>query len=690
MLPEQGTGGPVERSRRSLSTSTPCTKNESDSMQDTDVQMQTAPQDKPQNSTTIQSSSQESPRRCEAALRSSPSAPGSTSLSRNPSNTSTSSTTATEASASPAGTATRHSRWNGGSHRRAWPVDPPVTRSTLSELDVSKIIHNPKLRHDINFDPELHFRPNLDGEKGRKKQERANQFWTTMKEELTMFLTDPPSFYAKHGEGSDWTLPSLLKAVKDIIQTLVPQRDRQFLDEGLNVELLMQQFHKGIADLEKLALWLSHVLKSHCAPMRDEWVDTMYTQLSKGNRDSDLDLLVTGMRSLLSVLEAMKLDVANHQIRCLRPVLIEDTTHFEQKFFVKKIQARKVDISGARDWYRDADRQFSAPAGGAAGGIGSGSNSSSSATHNFGDMSSFFEALSRLVLPSSADKRVPSTFLFDEERIMKLRSDVVDAINLDICMRMYEDLERVSRYSTNILSRNGQPLDEDTFHSSPRSSSEFNFNTPLSSSRPSSLALSATSSSAASSPRSSLNMPSYVAPENSESRLKAKNVYNSLVALLQSATPSSRHSSRWHVMAPSMALQIFRHTNAPSDLLPTFEEKLMENICRVDSQIHKEVEQAFHSKFMAELSNRVREYKSLSGLSLFSVATGGRVSSGGSGSGSGSASTAARHLGSRDGQDERGIEDMATRLAHLGVLHWRVWAQLAYVGDNEEMVVEST
>ncbi|KAG6028303.1 hypothetical protein E4U41_000709 [Claviceps citrina] len=683
MVPEQGTGGPVEGSRRSLSTSTPCAKNDSETMQDTDVQMQTTSQDKPQTSTTLHSSSQESPRRCEAALRSS--SPGSTSLSRNPSNSSTSSSS-TSPTPSPEPVATRHSRWN-SSHRPAWPVEPPVTRSTLSELDVSKIIHNPKLRHDINFDPELHFRPNLDGEKGRKKQERANQFWSTMKEELTMFLTDPPSFYAKHGHGNDWTLPSLLKAVKDIIHTLVPQRDRQFLDEGLNVELLMQQFHKGIADLEKLALWLSRVLKSHCAPMRDEWVDTMYTQLSNGNRDSDLDLLVTGMRSLLSVLEAMKLDVANHQIRCLRPVLIEDTTHFEQKFFLKKITSRKLDISGAREWYRSTERQFSAPLGGP--GAGAGAGHVSSARH-VGDMGIFLEALSRLVLPSSADKRVPSTFLFDEERIMKLRSDVADAINLDICMRMYEDLERVGRYSAKMLGCTSQPLEDETLTLSTRTSLEFNFNTPLSSSRPSSLVLSASGSSRASSPRCSLIMPSYVAPENSESRIKADKVYKSLVALLQSATPSSRHSSRWHVMAPSMALQIFRFTDAPSELLPTFEEKLVDNVCRVDSQIYKEVEQAFHSKLMAGLSKRVRDYKPLSGVGLFTVATGGRVSGGGSGSGS---THHARDLGSgllRDGQDDGGLEDMATRLAHLGVLHWRVWAELAYLGDDEEMAVDST
>ncbi|KAK2605905.1 Protein SOSEKI 1 [Conoideocrella luteorostrata] len=671
MVPEQGTGGPVERPRRSLSTSAACPKSEGESRQDADVQMQEPPQDESQNSSTTQSSSQESPRRCAAALRTS--TPGSTALSRSPSASASDADGLTSSTQSPVPVATRHSRRT-SSHHHSWPVEPPVTRSTLSELDMSKIWHNPKLRHDINFDPELHFRPNLDGEKGRKKQERANLFWKTMTEELTMFITDRTGFNAKYGDSDTWTLPALLKAVKDIIQTLVPQSDRQFLDEGLNVELLMQQFNKGIADLEKLAHWLSLVLKSHCAPMRDDWVNTMYTQLSDGNRDSDLDQLVTGMRSLLSVLEAMKLDVANHQIRCLRPVLIEATPTFEGEFFKKKIQSRKVDITGAWEWYRDADRKYAA-------------NLPSNATHNFGKMGVFFEAFSRLVLPSSGEKRVPSTFLFDEERIAKIRSDMLDAINLEICMRTYEDLERVARISSKFLGRNSHPLDEETLSLSITPCSEFNFNTPLSSSRPSSLVLSA-SGSAASSPRSSLAMPAYVAPENSESRTKAKNLYNSLVSLLQSATPSSRHSSRWQTMAPSMALQIFRFTEAPSQLLPTFEEKLMDNVCRVDSQMHREVEHAFHGRLMAELANRVRWFKDASGTALFSYATGGRVP-GNDRSRSRSISTGhgpiPRDLESplRDGQYD--IEDMATRLAHLGVLHWRVWAKTAYRVDDKDV-----
>ena len=185
-------------------------------------------------------------------------------------------------------------------------LEPPVTKSTLSELDVNKIVHNPKLRHDINFDPELHFRPNLDGEKGRRKTEKANAFWSRMCRELEVFVTDRATFEAEFGEG-EWCLPATLRAIRGILETLVPARDRASVEEIFNVEMLMQQFTKGVADLEKLAKWLSQLLKSHCAPMRDEWVDEMVSQLSNGDKNHDIPRLVGGMRTLLGVLEAMKL-----------------------------------------------------------------------------------------------------------------------------------------------------------------------------------------------------------------------------------------------------------------------------------------------------------------------------------------------------------------------------------------------
>lgn len=218
----------------------------------------------------------------------------------------------------------------------------------LSELDVTNLINHPKLRYDINFTPELYLHPNFDGEKGRRKQEKANHFWTMLRNQLMTFIGNRVASRRQYPNASDWCLPILLRAVKEIIQTLVPQQDRDFFNEGFNVDLLMQQLDRGTTDLEKVASWLSGILKLHCAPMRDKWVDEMYKELSNGNRNNDVDDLVKGMQSLLNVLEAMKLDVANHQVRCLRPILIEDTVHFEQRFFYQNIQGHRLDISGAR------------------------------------------------------------------------------------------------------------------------------------------------------------------------------------------------------------------------------------------------------------------------------------------------------------------------------------------------------
>ncbi|PSR76075.1 T-complex protein 11-domain-containing protein [Coniella lustricola] len=559
------------------------------------------------------------------------------------------------------------------------PLEPPVTKATLSELDVTKIIHNPKLRHDINFDPELHFRPNLDGEKGRRKQEKANQFWTSLRNDLILCVVDKPAFQRQHPNGEDWCLPILLKAVKEIIQTLVPQRDRDFLHEGFNIELLMQQFDRGVADLEKVASWLSGVLKLHCAPMRDEWVDEMYNELSNGNKNNDMDELVKGMRSLLSVLEAMKLDVANHQIRCLRPMLIEDTVHFEQRFFFKKIQNNRLDISAARAWYSEAVQSY---------------EGKSHHSRLFGGTAPFFEAVSKLILPSTSKEAIPNTFVFDEERIVKLRSDMLDAINLEVCMRLYDDLERVSRVHSmapSFAAPTSVPayvMDDDTPPQSNRNSGDFSF-LNATSSRPSSLALSSYSSTA-SSPRSSgyIAFPSTTSSDTLESNAtKANTVYDSLVALLNTAPQNQRPHQRWQGLVPSIAIQIFRYTNAPQDFLPQFETKLAQHLAEMKSDLYQAVEAHFQSKMMVELGRRVKDFKELSGVALFSTATGGRVP-GATSTRPWDDSEMEDVKSGPDAREDNTIDDMAIRLAHLGLLHWRVWSEMAYLDRMDEMEIE--
>ena len=586
---------------------------------------------------------------------------------------------------------------SGRSFSRSKPLEPPVTKGTLSELDVTKIIHNPKLRHDINFDPELHFRPNTDGEKGRRKQQKAGLFWKALGEQLKMFVVNRDEFMSRYGNGEEWCLPLLLKSVKEIIQTLVPSKDRAYLDEGLNVNLIMQQFSKGMADLEKLASWLSGVLKSHCAPMRDEWVEEMHTQLTTGNRNNDIDLLVGGMRNLLSVLEAMKLDVANHQIRCLRPILIEDTIHFEQRFFLKKIRDGKLDPMPARDWYSDMVSRYGAL--------------SAESNQAFGDMGVFMEAISRMVLPSHPDA-FPDTLIFDEERLLKLRSDMLDAINLEICMRVCEDYKNAAH------ARRKATMDApDLGSSSEDDASELSSSAR---SRPTSMVFGSANGSAQSSPRSSMIMispppspdPTSLAGERNSRTTMTRDLYGSLVALLQGAPSGSGGAlspqQRWREIRDSLALEVFRHSGAPKEALLHFEDKLAAHLCEPRSPVFQSVERHLHRRLLGELRNRVREFRGLTSVGLFSAATGGRLNGPGrTWNGAGQPQRdgiqprdlqrdRADSDGARDreAREDAGIDDMATRLGHLATLHWRVWAQLVYlrnfdtVMSGDEVVVE--
>ena len=541
------------------------------------------------------------------------------------------------------------------------PLVPPVTISTLSELDVHRIINNYRLRHDINFDPLLHFRPNKEGPKGRSKEEKASQFWSRLQHQLIHFVEDREGFLMDRARDANWCLPSLLRAVKEIIQTLVPQRDRDELNEGLDVGLLMQEFYNGRMDLEKTADWLSRILKRHCAPMRDGWVDGMRKEICEGTRNNDIDELVKGLRSLLSVVEAMKLDVANHQIRCLRAVLIDDTVNFEQRFFIKRIHSGKADVREATAWYRDAQLRATARYAGAP----------MPYSHEFGDTAVFFDAFLRLVLPSSTEK-IPPTFAFDEDRVTKLRFDAYDSICLEICMRKFDDLDRLPRAWHGFGS--GGSL------RSNRSSTDFNLD-PFSTSRPSSFALSDRGSVNAS-PRSSGGL---FAEEPVVSRPKPQDVYNSLLGLLDTEPPASTPSRRWASLAQPMALQIYRHVNSPHCSLPDLEAELLQSLTNVQADIFCEVQQSYRERLLGELATRVKEFRNLSGLGIFNRATGGRIQ------------PADRRdlsmLGRRDGtgssrdrqREEAGITDMATGLAHIGVLHWRVWCEMAYdvVADSE-------
>ncbi|KAI9141467.1 T-complex protein 11-domain-containing protein [Paraphysoderma sedebokerense] len=170
---------------------------------------------------------------------------------------------------------------------------PPITRYTLRELDVQEILSNVQLRHDLIFDPDMQFRPNLEGDRGTQKVIRNQQYWTEVQKEIVEASTGAKPWFR---------LPLLFMEIREIMSELIPY-SKEFedeLDEKFDVELLTQELkHNALNAIGVLEFVAGH-LHQYCAPCRDELVDQMVELFKKGE-------IVESLKKCFEVLEFMKL-----------------------------------------------------------------------------------------------------------------------------------------------------------------------------------------------------------------------------------------------------------------------------------------------------------------------------------------------------------------------------------------------
>lgn len=191
---------------------------------------------------------------------------------------------------------------------------PPITRQSLSELDISNIVNNVKLRHDVNFDRDLSFRPNLDGLRGQAKTKATARYWKALAAELVLYaglfretLTLDKAEQESLVYHAQYRIPVMFETIQEVLKSLVPERDQSRVSEHLDRSMLMQEIERGVCDFARLAEWMAQLLKEHCAPMRDVWVDEMVSCVRKGAYTGNAEMIVDGLRRLFGILETMKL-----------------------------------------------------------------------------------------------------------------------------------------------------------------------------------------------------------------------------------------------------------------------------------------------------------------------------------------------------------------------------------------------
>ncbi|QLQ80354.1 hypothetical protein HG537_0D03550 [Torulaspora globosa] len=301
---------------------------------------------------------------------------------------------------------------------------PPINLQCLKEIDLQEIVKNPQLRHDIVFDPLLQFRPNLDGERGIKKRQLADKYWNDVENEIYVYSQKPELF-----NYNTTRLVPLFDTLREVLLTIVPQREAHVINNVLDTELNVQELLKGSLIMTNLSDWLAQLFKHHCAPMRDSWVDKMSAKFREAEEESALSKLIDGLRLVFQILEAMKLDIANHQIRILRTALLSNSVEFEKQYFQSLMTSNKVNLKSSLAWFNkkfdESDSNDLLPKG------------------KLSPQDIYKLCVRSIISLLSCRKMVreyPTSLSFDHARLILLRADIRQIVCLLICRLLFKQL----------------------------------------------------------------------------------------------------------------------------------------------------------------------------------------------------------------------------------------------------------
>lgn len=232
---------------------------------------------------------------------------------------------------------------------------PPINLKVLKEIELKENLKNVQLRHDIVFDPFLQFKPNVDGEKGLKKRKLEHKYWNYLLIELILLFHSPEDF-----KPSSSLLHTMFLTLRDIMASLLKESEFSTNNtEAVNSEILnlcenispdkilTDLYERQVFDIVHFAKYLKFFLQRLCAPMRDPLIDKLYENFIASahvleNHGAVQDIkfftgILNQFQFVFKILELMKLDVANHQIRLIRPALISNCVNFERQFFLQVV-----------------------------------------------------------------------------------------------------------------------------------------------------------------------------------------------------------------------------------------------------------------------------------------------------------------------------------------------------------------
>uniref|UniRef100_A0A667IEC0 T-complex 11 like 1 n=1 Tax=Lynx canadensis TaxID=61383 RepID=A0A667IEC0_LYNCA len=219
------------------------------------------------------------------------------------------------------------------------PHPSPPRFVTVEELlDTAKGVANMALAHEIVVNGDFRIKPvelPEDSLEKRVKDIVHKAFWDCLSVQLS---EDPPTY--------DHAIKLVGEIKETLLSFLLPghSRLRNQIMEVLDLDLIKQEAENGALDISKLAEFIIGMMGTVCAPARDEEVKKL----------KDIKEIVPLFRAIFSVLDLMKVDMANFAVTSIRPHLMQQSVEYERKKFQQLLEKQPNSLDFVTQWLEEA------------------------------------------------------------------------------------------------------------------------------------------------------------------------------------------------------------------------------------------------------------------------------------------------------------------------------------------------
>ncbi|XP_036962247.1 T-complex protein 11-like protein 1 isoform X2 [Acanthopagrus latus] len=286
-------------------------------------------------------------------------------------------------------------------HRESTPqASPPRFVSVEELMETAKGVTNMALAHEILVNHAFQVKPAElpEGSLERRVKEIMHKaFWDCLEDQLK---EDPPTY--------GHAIKLLAEIKETLLSFLLPGhgRLRARIDEVLDLPLIQQQAEKGTLDISELSQFIVGMMGSLCAPCRDEDI----------NKLKEITDIVPLLKAIFSVLDLMKVDMANFAVSSIRPHLMQQSVEYERSKFQEFLEKQPNALDYTEKWLEDAVRclREAGP---------DGSSAASSDPPSLLPLNVHNHAYLRLLRWDHASDPFPETVLMDQVRFQEMQQE---------------------------------------------------------------------------------------------------------------------------------------------------------------------------------------------------------------------------------------------------------------------------